>query len=301
MLHKHGMHHETCKATVVIITGLGSDVKSWTAVIRMLSTFTRVLFYDRSGYGKSEAAPAEVKSIAANIAKELRHVLDIGQVEPPYLLIGHSYGGVIVRELLQILYEENKLDYVHGMVFLEANMEDTLKEADWRKLAGSPVIQGLDIDSILWNKVRYSHLTDEELREHATIIESDKHRAVTLREAEWYESSLDELRDKRQLDMKPPILGKRRVCVVKGDTLGDFQKMFHAGIESGRGTEEERSSFLKTLSRWEEADRRLQKRNLEVSSGPLRYVELSGCGHDIHMTAPNIVADAVRWALDVEL
>ncbi|WP_323120696.1 alpha/beta fold hydrolase [Burkholderia alba] len=81
--------------TVVLETGLGAESAEWRVVRAALARRYGVLSYDRPGRGRSDPPPA-VRS-AAGLADELRDLLRAVSAPGPYLLVGHSFGGLLVR------------------------------------------------------------------------------------------------------------------------------------------------------------------------------------------------------------
>jgi len=82
----------TGSPTVVLESGLGDMSVEWTRVQPEIAKFTRVCSYDRAGYGGSDAGP--LPRTSAQIARELHTLLRNAGEEPPYLLVGHSFGGI---------------------------------------------------------------------------------------------------------------------------------------------------------------------------------------------------------------
>lgn len=78
--------------TVVMDAGLGHTSPVWSLVAPEVATFTRVVIYDRAGYGWSERGPAPRTS--QHIAEELHTLLHNARIAPPYMLVGHSFGGL---------------------------------------------------------------------------------------------------------------------------------------------------------------------------------------------------------------
>jgi pimeloyl-ACP methyl ester carboxylesterase len=81
--------------TVVMESGADLPGYSWKAVEQGLSTFTRACWYDRAGYGWSDPAPPPRRS--ADIAVDLHTLLHAAGIAPPYVLVGHSFGGFTIR------------------------------------------------------------------------------------------------------------------------------------------------------------------------------------------------------------
>ncbi len=81
--------------TVVIEAGLGDWSTGWDFVQRGVAKATRVCTYDRAGWGWSEAGP--LPRDAVQFAKELHTLLQNAEVPGPYVMVGHSLGGLGVR------------------------------------------------------------------------------------------------------------------------------------------------------------------------------------------------------------
>ena len=115
-LGSHRLHlYETGTGgpTIVMESGLMSTVLSWTELQRGLSKSFRVVSYDRAGLGWSELGP--MPRTAERIVDELHLALGKADIKPPYILIGHSFGG-----LLMPLFAARYPDEVTGMVLIDA-------------------------------------------------------------------------------------------------------------------------------------------------------------------------------------
>lgn len=81
--------------TVIFEAGLGSDFTAWDQVASQVSGHTRVFAYSRPGYGKSERT--EAPRTARQIVEDLRALLSARELAPPYVLVGHSFGGAYME------------------------------------------------------------------------------------------------------------------------------------------------------------------------------------------------------------
>ena len=81
--------------TVVIVAGAGDWSTTWGVVQPEVAKATRVCTYDRPGLGWSEAGT--LPGNAAQSAKELHTLLQNAKIPGPYVMVGHSLGGLIVR------------------------------------------------------------------------------------------------------------------------------------------------------------------------------------------------------------
>ena len=79
--------------TVVFVSGAGAGKDSWDVAIAALRNSTTLLTYDRPGIGDSEA-PASVRTVGA-ASEELHRLLLATGLEGPFVLVGHSIGGLI--------------------------------------------------------------------------------------------------------------------------------------------------------------------------------------------------------------
>jgi len=103
--------------TVVFDAGLANWSQIWGLVQPVVARTTRACSYDRAGLGFSDAATRPGTS--ANIADDLHRLLHAAQIDPPYLLVGHSYGGMNVR-----LYADLYRDEVAGLVLDDPSHEE---------------------------------------------------------------------------------------------------------------------------------------------------------------------------------
>ena len=112
--------------TVVIEPGTGlAAVESgeWKAVCDEVAKKARVCLYDRAGLGTSDAAPMRPRT-SRDIARDLHALLVNAKVPGPYVLVGHSIGGLNVR-----VFADMYPDDVAGVVLVDATHPD--QESKW--------------------------------------------------------------------------------------------------------------------------------------------------------------------------
>lgn len=105
--------------TVVLDTGLGHTSQIWELVQAEIASFTRVCSYDRAGYGWSDAST--LPRTSTHIVEELHELLKNSGVPAPYVLVGHSLGG-----LNMYLYTLQYPGEVAGLVLVDAVSYDAL-------------------------------------------------------------------------------------------------------------------------------------------------------------------------------
>ena len=103
--------------SVVFEAGFGNDWAPWDRVASEVALHARVFAYSRPGYGASD--PTSTPRDAGHIVEELRALLRAGGHAPPYLLVGHSFGGTYM-ELFARLHPEE----VSGLVLVDPRHAD---------------------------------------------------------------------------------------------------------------------------------------------------------------------------------
>jgi pimeloyl-ACP methyl ester carboxylesterase len=81
--------------TVIFESGFGTDLNAWRKVAPEVAKFAHTVAYSRAGYGASDARP-EPRTILQS-SQELDQLVAAAKLTPPFILVGHSYGGLLVR------------------------------------------------------------------------------------------------------------------------------------------------------------------------------------------------------------
>jgi pimeloyl-ACP methyl ester carboxylesterase len=109
--------------TIVFEAGIGATSQNWHALQQDLALVARTVAYDRGGLGWSSAAWTSQRT-PSNIAHELHKVLLAADIAPPYLLVGHSFGGLVMRRFATDYPSE-----VSGVVLV-----DPMRPEEWPPL-----------------------------------------------------------------------------------------------------------------------------------------------------------------------
>jgi pimeloyl-ACP methyl ester carboxylesterase len=109
--------------SIILDAALGGSSLSWSLVQPELAKLSRVCSYDRAGFGWSDAGP--LPRTAGRIADELRTLLDRAGVPPPFLPVGHSFGGLVA-----LIFAHRFRSETAALVLVDpAHAEDWVKPA----------------------------------------------------------------------------------------------------------------------------------------------------------------------------
>ncbi len=130
---------------IVFENGMGMGLGNWDMVIDDVATFAPVFAYDRSGVEKSEKVfqMPTVKVVAEN----LKALLTSLNIPPPYILVGHSMGGVYIRGFAGIYPNE-----VSGLIFVDP-ADFTESKDDWNSIFRTIGVPEKRIDEMMYDRL----------------------------------------------------------------------------------------------------------------------------------------------------
>lgn len=231
MIHCTG----TGSPTVILESGLGDGAGEWRRVQPEIARHARVCSYDRAGYGGSD--PGQMPRTSARIAEELHALLQNAGERPPYVLVGHSFGGYNVR-----VYNGRYPDEVAGMVLVDATQEDQyrLLPRAWLRI-GEEQLQRYQRQA-RWAPVfidmgvaRLMLRSRGQLTENSYRILQAKYVKARASELENIQVSAGEARQAGDLGYKPLIVlsaGKNSDEALRGGlSEGDFREFQRVWVD----------------------------------------------------------------------
>lgn len=105
---------------LVFETGLADSLDTWLPIAHTMSAFTTTIAYSRAGFGRSESGSSD--HAVTREVQDLHTLLHALPIKPPYILVAHSYGGIISR-----LYVSTYPQDVAGIVLIDGTHEQQVK------------------------------------------------------------------------------------------------------------------------------------------------------------------------------
>lgn len=267
--------------TVVLEPGAGEFAALVLALHNRIAVFTHVCSYDRAGYGWSDPAPAG-RSFDARAA-DLDLLLRNANVERPYVLVGASYGGFIIRS-----YARQHPDRVAGVVLVDAAEEQvvfthmpTMHEAVG-SLRIAAFVSRFGLTRLVLHYLANQAKAEGRIPSDATPDVIDAAIALSVRPSAW-RTALDE---NAAYDVTPP---NERIAGGFGP-LGELPLIV---IRHGKPFSGLNAGLADLEAAWGDGQARLA-----ALSANSRVIVATANGHNIAMENPALVADATRAVVE---
>lgn len=246
--------------TVLFEAGLGGSSLEWKPIQRVLSERSRACLYDRGGYGWSDRSP--FRRDARQLAIEADQLLAALNVDGALILVGHSFGGFIIRLLAQ-----RRADSIAGMVLVDASHEDQLRKLE--KISGMSMMPR-DASFVVSPVAIPQALPSTIQRQIAAFSRMRKTYSALHAEMRYFRQSAEQVRQARELMTFPVVVLRRGTDLYAHDKQG-----------------------AQKTAAWEELQQDLARIS---TSGRVLVAERSG--HHVHADQPELVVDAIGSLLD---
>jgi pimeloyl-ACP methyl ester carboxylesterase len=124
--------------TVILEAGLNQGSDTWDRVQPEVAKFARVCSYDRASVGKSDQ-PQQQPRTSQQIVNDLHLLLEKAGIAPPFVLVGHSFGGLNVRLYTSIFSKE-----VIGLVLVDSVHEEEAEK--WLEIVPSKIRKQMEAE-----------------------------------------------------------------------------------------------------------------------------------------------------------
>ena len=257
--------------TVILAAGLDDFSIFWSQVQPEIAKVTRICSYDRAGLGWSE--PGSSPRTSGMMVDELHALLINAKVDPPYVLVGHSFGGALMR-----LYAHNYPDEVAGMVLVDAAPDELfVRVPSWRnaiegKLGLYRTLAPLSSFGLLAftpGSIPNRGMPEDVLAQYRAIAVSTDYFRTGVAENEAFESNLTEVRNANVSLRDMPL-----ILISRGywDAMSGF-------------------SEIENQQAWQ-AWNEMQSEMLSLSSNSRQIVAIES-EHNIQLQQPKLIVDAI--------
>ncbi|MFK8079599.1 MAG: alpha/beta fold hydrolase [Granulosicoccus sp.] len=256
--------HVSClgsgQTTVLFEAGLGGSSMEWIPIQEQIAERARACVYDRAGYAWSDPSPHP--SDAQSLSREADIMLDRIGADGPLLLVGHSFGGFVIRELALLRKAE-----MIGMILVDASHEDQLPRLE--KLVGKNMMpRGT---SFFVSPPKPPESLPEDLQRKIQAFSRMRKTYVALHsEMQFFRESASQVRRDRVVVDYPVTV------VSRGQDLYTLQELG-----------EQKTAI------WED----LQKDLATLSSQSTRIVATQN-GHHVHTENPELIIQVINDILD---
>ena len=275
---------------VILESGKGDFSVEWSLVQPGVAKFTRVCSYDRAGDGWSELGPHP--RTFHQIVYELHTLLDKANIKPPFVLVGHSYGGWLVR-LYASIYPAD----VVGMVLVEAGADNPRRLLpDGKLVRSSDITKRLPIPAVkVTNPLRVSDIPPNALSQmiagaqedakHANAAPRDKLPSDAQRMRTWTLAQVGHVAAAVNPFENEELAGLRAERAKSEQPLGDMPL-----IVLTRGISEEEGPDRQAF----EEEHRREHAALAAMSRHGKMVIAARSGHHVQLDEPELVIKSIR-------
>lgn len=255
-----GIEKRSAREPVLVFeSGMGVGLKNWDKIIDQIAQFAPVFAYDRAGIGKSEKAYQ--LPTPQLVSEHLHSILKSLNIHPPYILVGHSLGGLYARG-----FAGHYPDEVSGLVFIDpADFTET--KNDWNDIFRKMGIPEKKIDEMLFNRL-YNQKSEVDSVNFGPW--SERYVLNELRKTDFAEISALPL---PEVPIYFFVGGKFEVPVAQRSKDYDHEMFFHIKNNSN-------------MDRWKQLIYSSNK------GGALIY--LTNAGHYVHSDDPKSVISNIR-------
>jgi pimeloyl-ACP methyl ester carboxylesterase len=259
--------------TVILEAGMGSSYLSWALVQPEVARFARVCSYDRAGYGWSEPSPHPRTAIVE--VEELHTLLVNANIEGPYVLVGHSLGGMNVR-----VYAHNYPDEVVAIILVDSFHEERpIRNPELAKLNQASAgqyrlfmfLSSTGLMALLPQTIPNPGFPADVYTQYQAVIATGNDFETTVVEMNAVEESSAEVRA-----LKITSLGDMPLIVLSAGSLESIPSLSEAENQHLR------------------EEMQAQQSELAALSSNSKHVIAEQSGHMIQFDQPNLVIDAIR-------
>ncbi len=262
-LESHRLHISCIgkgKVTVIFEAGLGGSSLEWLPIQDRIAYRVQACSYDRAGYGWSDSSP--YPRDARQLALEAHSMLNAMGVDGPLLLVGHSFGGFVVRMLARL-----RADSVMGMILVDSSHEDQFEKLE---AAGRKSLMPKGNNFILSALGAPENLPENIRRKVKALSSLRRSNATTRAEMSEFRLSASQVKESHQRLEIPLVVLRRGLNPYAGSVDGDQKNLLWAELQ-------------------------LSLVNISTRG---RAIVAKNSGHHVHIDEPELVVQTIEGLLD---
>lgn len=256
----HYMSKGAGEVTVVFESGMGVSRSTWGLVVPTIAKHARTVVYDRAGAGRSDVDSSP--RTLARIAEDLNEL--IAAMGPgPIILVGHSWGGPIVR-----VAAASNLSRLQGIILVDPSDEHC--ELYFSRMAKVGFAVNGTLIPILARVGLYRFLGIKDfLNQPDDVVADHRREDFTVQAARTMAAEGKKfLQDLKGLQEQPPQLGDSEVSIISGTLPGKGERKIRPAIVE---------AHRQTVSKLANA----------------RWIEAARSGHMVMFTDPEVIIDEI--------
>jgi pimeloyl-ACP methyl ester carboxylesterase len=271
--------------TVVFEAGMGNSGYLFINVFKEVITKTRACLYDRPDLGWSDSTNEQY--LSDEVASRLHTLLDKAGEKPPYIMVGHSLGGVYIRKYYQFFPDE-----LVGMVLVDSAHENEMSYYPAPENSQPQYFETMMKICDFVAGVGVMRITGvmDKIVENAPFTPLENHAAVSRLNRVSYCIGIRTEKLASDIDLSqtdpPPSLGDLPLIVLTGaKELNPIRNQFYIGPLP--------PAQRQSTATWQE----IQKSLVALSTNSEQVLALKS-GHYIQWDEPNLVVDAIDKLVD---
>ncbi|CAH0533541.1 Putative aminoacrylate hydrolase RutD [Vibrio stylophorae] len=278
-MHLYCTGSSETKPTVILEAGAGDFSLVWSKVQPRLAKETQVCSYDRAGFGWSQR-PLGVTRSSEQMVTELHALIEAANLKGPFILVGHSYGGVNVR-----LFAKQYPELVKGVVLVDSVNE---QQGDDTALYAQQIELALaDYQFLSWlHRTNLMALSPESIPNMGLDVDVlPQYQAVFASRGQIY-TMIDELKV-MPASLKKARSQKLEALTVPTIVIASTQMQAHPKLSKAQQGKLKQS--------WHALQKELGARKHVIE-----YIELSDVGHYIQLERPEVVVQAANTLISLK-
>lgn len=278
----HLQSQGTGSPTVIMEAGAGDFSLTWALVAPEIAKTNRVCTYDRAGMGWSDTSPNP--RLATIEVMELHSLLQKANIQPPYVMVAHSYGGVLAR-LFTYTYSHE----VSALVLVDPGHEEqkTRQDTDVQRSMTEAAANALTRLSECASKAASGTLTEEDVSSMVNAGLPEKEQAeysyILRTKPTFYQTVISESGNldnsfAQVKDMNITLLGNIPLIVISSSATMEMALTPELSVKADR------------------VMRQLQS-EISIQSTSGSHITAEGTTHYIQIVQPQIVINAIKQVL----